>query len=238
MNTIYKTRIWYTMLEQFLMRYTWGASGMLMIAWPIIMRASNGEDITKKETKEVAVVAGGDENVSTRTEEFVTSRGLLISAADAIERMMSSWKEIAELAGRTARIHEMIEIFQQVKDGHYVKQQTNIEVMEVKEEPEGVKKEGAEDAASKKDDKSVDTSPLAGVDAGNSSQQAYQSQKKKLGHHTVRMAGHVQEDSDYVEAKDLLICTPSGDVLVEKLNFCVKRGMHLLITGPNGCGMF
>ena len=62
-----------------------------------------------------------NDNVSTRTQDFVTSRGLLISAADAIERMMSSWKEITELAGRTARIYEMIEIFEQVKRGEYVK---------------------------------------------------------------------------------------------------------------------
>ena len=36
--------------------------------------------------------------------------------------------------------------------------------------------------------------------------------------------------------KDVPILSPNGDVLVEKMNFEVSQGMHLMITGPNGCG--
>lgn len=39
-NYIYRKKIWFTMLEQFLMRYVWGACGMVMIAIPSVERMS------------------------------------------------------------------------------------------------------------------------------------------------------------------------------------------------------
>ena len=30
--------------------------------------------------------------------------------------------------------------------------------------------------------------------------------------------------------------SPNGDTLIEKMNFEIKPGMHLMISGPNGCG--
>jgi len=36
--------------------------------------------------------------------------------------------------------------------------------------------------------------------------------------------------------EDVPILSPNGDVLVEKMNFEIKPGMHLMICGPNGCG--
>ena len=32
------------------------------------------------------------------------------------------------------------------------------------------------------------------------------------------------------------IISPNGDILINSINFEVKRGMNLFITGPNGCG--
>ena len=43
-------------------------------------------------------------------------------------------------------------------------------------------------------------------------------------------------ESTNIEFIDVPIVSPNGDILVEKLNFSVKPGHHLLIVGPNGCG--
>ncbi|CAG8678512.1 13991_t:CDS:2, partial [Funneliformis mosseae] len=48
--------------------------------------------------------------------------------------------------------------------------------------------------------------------------------------------GEVIEDAATIEFIDVPIVSPNGDVLLKKLNFYVRPGMHLLIVGPNGCG--
>lgn len=42
--------------------------------------------------------------------------------------------------------------------------------------------------------------------------------------------------SENMRFEDVPILSPNGDVLVAKMNFEIKPGMHLLISGPNGCG--
>ena len=32
------------------------------------------------------------------------------------------------------------------------------------------------------------------------------------------------------------ILSPNGDTLIKEMTFEIKPGMHLMITGPNGCG--
>lgn len=43
-------------------------------------------------------------------------------------------------------------------------------------------------------------------------------------------------ESDQILFKDVPILSPNGDELIPKISFEISRGMHLMITGPNGCG--
>jgi len=85
-------KIWHTMVEDFIIKYYWGAAGMMITALPIFFGGKKMANMS----------AGG------RTEGLVTNRKLLQSSADAFGRMMYSYKEVAELAGYTARVRPLL----------------------------------------------------------------------------------------------------------------------------------
>ncbi|XP_072026862.1 ATP-binding cassette sub-family D member 2-like [Amphiura filiformis] len=192
MNLIFRKRLWYIMLEQFLMKYVWSANGLLMVAIPII--TAKGPDLAEGE------VLADSEAVSLRTQAFTTAKSLLLSLADATERVMSSYKEITELAGYTARVSDMLTVFEEVSKGRYTR-------------------------------------------TGVSSSKKHNTQGKHTHKALERMEGNLTvdgkvtiTDSALIVADDVPIITPNRDVVVSSLTLKVTDGMHLLITGPNGCG--
>jgi hypothetical protein len=97
------------------MKYVWSAAGLCMIAVPALMIDSNVAKPAATAASTAAptkATASRVDSVSDRTQDFVMSRGLLTNAADAIERIMSSFKEVTELAGYTARVHQMMATFE------------------------------------------------------------------------------------------------------------------------------
>ncbi|XP_060077514.1 ATP-binding cassette sub-family D member 2-like, partial [Ylistrum balloti] len=114
MDVIFKTKLWYIMLEQFLMKYVWSASGLVMVAIPMISATGGGIRADGSHVDD-----DPDGGVGERTKAFTTARNLLINSADAVERLISSYKEITELAGYTSRVSDMIEVFEDVGVGKY-----------------------------------------------------------------------------------------------------------------------
>ncbi|XP_075228776.1 ATP binding cassette subfamily D [Lycorma delicatula] len=124
-NKLFIKRLWYVVLEQFLMKYVWSGTGMVMVSLPIIMatRTSNGSST--------------EDGISERTQYFTTARNLLLSAADAVERLMSSYKEIVELAGYTSRVGAMLDVFNDCSQGVYHRT-----IVSAKKHPQLIYKDG------------------------------------------------------------------------------------------------
>lgn len=103
-NRILRSKLYHGMLEDFIIKYFWGALGLALCAIPVFFK-----------------VPGASLVVADRAQSFVTNRRLLLSSSDAFGRIMFSYKEIAQLAGYTARVTTLNNVMEDVNNGKYDK---------------------------------------------------------------------------------------------------------------------
>ncbi|RFU28225.1 hypothetical protein B7463_g8106, partial [Scytalidium lignicola] len=104
-NYILRRRFTHGVMEDFIIKYVWGALGLILCSVPVFFKVPG-----------VTATTMGD-----RTESFVTNRRLLLSSSDAFGRVMFSYKEITELAGYTSRVATLLEVMDDIKAGHFEK---------------------------------------------------------------------------------------------------------------------
>lgn len=104
-NRILRRRFYHGFMEDFVIKYFWGALGLILCSIPVFFKVP-GQTL---------------KNMGDRTESFVTNRRMLLSSSDAFGRVMFSYKEITELAGYTSRVSALLDVMEDVAAGHFEK---------------------------------------------------------------------------------------------------------------------
>ncbi|KAI1807822.1 ABC transporter transmembrane region 2 [Daldinia bambusicola] len=106
-NYILRRRFYHGVMEDFVIKYFWGALGLLLCSVPVFFKLPGQ--------------LAGTSSMGDRTESFVTNRRMLLSASDAFGRIMFSYREIMELAGYTSRVASLLDVMDDIKAGHFEK---------------------------------------------------------------------------------------------------------------------
>ncbi|KAJ9636983.1 uncharacterized protein PV06_08160 [Exophiala oligosperma] len=104
-NRILRRRFYHGFMEDFVIKYFWGALGLILCSLPVFFKIP-GQTLQ----------AAGD-----HTESFVKNRRMLLSSSDAFGRIMFSYKEITELAGYTSRVAGLLDVMDDVRAGRFEK---------------------------------------------------------------------------------------------------------------------
>lgn len=104
-NRILRRRLYHGVMEDFVIKYFWGALGLMLCSVPVFFKIP-GQAL---------------HNLGDRTESFVTNRRMLLSSSDAVGRVMFSYKEITELAGYTSRVSSLLTVMDDLQAGRFEK---------------------------------------------------------------------------------------------------------------------
>lgn len=103
-NRILRRRFYHGIMEDFVIKYFWGALGLMLCSIPVFFK-----------------IPGQGSSMGDRTEGFVTNRRLLLSSSDAFGRLMFSYKEVSQLAGYTSRVSTLLNVIDDIQKGHFEK---------------------------------------------------------------------------------------------------------------------
>ncbi|KAL1917272.1 uncharacterized protein VTP21DRAFT_4928 [Calcarisporiella thermophila] len=113
-NSIYRLRIGYNMFEDFIIKYSWSAVGLLMSALPVFFPG------WVSLTSQMGSSDKHKDDTGKHTSGFITNKRLMMSLADAGGRMMYSYKDLAELAGYTSRVYSLLAVLHELHAGNYM----------------------------------------------------------------------------------------------------------------------
>ncbi|CAO1614097.1 unnamed protein product [Sympodiomycopsis kandeliae] len=106
-NRISKIRIGHGMIEEGIIKWLWGSLGLVICSIPVFIKLPG--------------MGGRGMDMGSRTEAFVVNRRLLLSSSDAFGRIVSSYKELSEMAGYTARVSSLLDTMDDVKASRFEK---------------------------------------------------------------------------------------------------------------------
>lgn len=122
-RAILRIKVSYNMLEDFVLKYSWSAIGYLFSSLPVFLPTWSGSDgrveSTVGSSGGSSSSGGKDSRERDRMRQFITNKRLMLSLADAGGRMMYSIKDLAELAGYTARVFSLLSTLHRVHEGAY-----------------------------------------------------------------------------------------------------------------------
>lgn len=89
-NSIYRIRIAYNMFEDFVVKYSWSAIGLLMASIPVFFPDAAGINTKAAESgiDSGSVIDVKSAKTGSRTQGFITNKRLMVSLADAGGRVM------------------------------------------------------------------------------------------------------------------------------------------------------
>ena len=186
LECVYDAKRFHAMVEGIVVKYGATISGLLICAIPVFVRP-----LVSSNTSHVIAAAGKDaiksiQSSDDRARDYVRNRRLLLGLAEAIGRILLSYKEITSVAGYVNRVYELMEVMDDVRAGRWCVNRVGTDGMDVC--------------------------------------------RATMDHVSVR------DDAREIVFDQVPIRCPNGDVMLPWLDFTIKHGENVLITGPNGCG--
>ena len=119
MEGIYRLKIRYNMLEDFVLKYSWSAFGYLITSLPVFLPEWGGLGGQSELPSTDNSSSLGANRSHCRMQQFITNKRLMLSLADAGGRIMYSIKDLSELAGYTSRVYTLISTLHRVHASAY-----------------------------------------------------------------------------------------------------------------------
>jgi len=115
-ENIYKIRVGYNILEDFMLKYSWSAFGYIITSLPVFLPKMGeiGTTPRGKPSSDLARDAELRSQSDGRMKQFITNKRLMLNLADAGSRMMYSIKDLSELTGYTSRVYTLISTLHRV----------------------------------------------------------------------------------------------------------------------------